>query len=279
MKRVISGSVFVAVVAAFFLLRQFTPYPRLFDILIYFFLVCGTFELGRALKPYSLKGTLTGSVIFAALFAPVYIISESYLLSGKGWLFAVLFCVLSLFILSVRCLIENADLKKFCISALPLIYPALFLLSALLSNDLPEPKGFLSMLMLFVIAPFSDTMAFITGSLIGGRKLCPKLSPKKTWSGAIGGVIGGGVGGLLVYLVFSGYASTVSFFSPVLLFILVGLFASVMTEAGDLFESFIKRRAGIKDMGKIMPGHGGIMDRIDGMLFAGVLIYFVFLAV
>ena len=279
MKRVISGSVFVAVVAGFFLLRQFTPYPQLFDILIYFFLVAGTFELGRAIKPFSVSGTHIGSVIYAALFAPVYVISEEFIISGMGWLFALTFYILALLILTVRCIIQNKDMKTFAVSALPLVYPALFILTMLLSNDFSEPKGFLALLMLFVIAPFSDTFAFITGSLIGGKKLCPKLSPKKTWSGAIGGVIGGGIGGLLVYFIFIESAQTVNFFSPVLLFILLGLFASIMTEAGDLFESFIKRRAGIKDMGKIMPGHGGIMDRIDGMLFASVLIYLVFLFV
>ena len=279
MKRVISGSVFLAVVAGFFLLRQFTPYPQLFDILIYFFLVAGTFELGRAIKPFSVSGTHIGSVIYAALFAPVYVISEEFIISGMGWLFALTFCILALLILTVRCIIQNKDMKTFAVSALPLVYPALFILTMLLSNDFSEPKGFLALLMLFVIAPFSDTFAFITGSLIGGKKLCPKLSPKKTWSGAIGGVIGGGIGGLLVYFIFIESAQTVNFFSPVLLFILLGLFASIMTEAGDLFESFIKRRAGIKDMGKIMPGHGGIMDRIDGMLFASVLIYLVFLFV
>ena len=279
MKRVISGSVFVVIVAGFFLLRQLTPYPQLFDILIYFFLVAGTFELGRALKPFSVSGTHTGSVIYAVLFAPVYVISEEFIISGKGWLFAVTFCMLSLLILTVRCLIQNRDVKTFAVSALPLVYPALFILTMLLANDFAEPKGFLALLMLFVIAPFSDTFAFVTGSLIGGKKLCPKLSPKKTWSGAIGGVVGGGIGGLLVYLIFREEALSLNFFSPVLLFILLGLTASVMTEAGDLFESFIKRRAGIKDMGNIMPGHGGVMDRIDGMLFASALIYLVFLFV
>ena len=71
----------------------------------------------------------------------------------------------------------------------------------------------------------------------------------------------------------------VNFFSPVLLFILIGFFASIFTLFGDLFESFLKRKVGIKDMGKIMPGHGGVLDRIDGTLFAMVLIYLVFLFV
>ena len=81
---------------------------------------------------------------------------------------------------------------------------------------------------------------------------------------------------MIVYLIFK---PTVNFFSPVLLFVLVGLLASIANLFGDLFESFIKRRVGIKDMGKIMPGHGGVLDRIDGTMFAIVIIYIVFLLV
>lgn len=93
---------------------------------------------------------------------------------------------------------------------------------------------------------------------------------------AIGGTLGGIISGLIVYFIFT---PSVNFFSPVLLFILVGLIASVANLFGDLFESFIKRRVGIKDMGKIMPGHGGVLDRIDGTMFAMAVIYIIFLLV
>ena len=112
------------------------------------------------------------------------------------------------------------------------------------------------------------------GSKVGGKKLCPKLSPKKTWSGAIGGTIGGIIASVVVYLIFK---PTVNFFSPILMFVLIGLFASIVNIFGDLFESFIKRKVGIKDMGKIMPGHGGVLDRIDGTSFVFAFMYLVFL--
>ena len=108
------------------------------------------------------------------------------------------------------------------------------------------------------------------------KKLCPNLSPKKTVAGAIGGLIGGALGSLILYFIFR---PEYNFFSPILLFIIVGLVASFLTEAGDLFESLIKRKVGIKDMGKIMPGHGGVMDRIDGMVFASPVIMLIFLLV
>jgi phosphatidate cytidylyltransferase len=79
---------------------------------------------------------------------------------------------------------------------------------------------------------------------------------------------------VVVYFIFT---PEINFFSPVLLFILIGLVASVINIIGDLFESYIKRKAGVKDSGKIIPGHGGILDRIDGTMFTIVFIYIVFL--
>ena len=79
-----------------------------------------------------------------------------------------------------------------------------------------------------------------------------------------------------MFYVFYGKATEINFFSPLLLFVIVGFAAAILTQAGDLFESYIKRKAGIKDMGKIMPGHGGIMDRIDGISFASVAVFITF---
>ena len=112
--------------------------------------------------------------------------------------------------------------------------------------------------------------------LIGGPKLCPKISPKKTWAGAIGGTVGGIVGAILVYFIFT---PTVNFFSPVLLFGLIGLVCSIVNIFGDLFESLLKRRVDIKDFGKIMPGHGGVLDRFDSVLFVVPVCYYLFLII
>ena len=102
------------------------------------------------------------------------------------------------------------------------------------------------------------------------------MSPKKTWSGAVGGTVGGIIGALIVYFIFT---PTVNFYSPVLWFVIVGFTASIVNIFGDLFESCIKRKVGIKDMGKILPGHGGVMDRIDGTSFVVVWVFLLFLFV
>lgn len=112
---------------------------------------------------------------------------------------------------------------------------------------------------LLVVVAATDTGAYLAGRLIGGAKLAPRISPGKTWAGLAGGVGGaataGGVGGALL-----GW--------PVPPAVLLGGFLAVVAQSGDLFESWLKRRAGVKDSGTLLPGHGGMLDRIDGLLLA-----------
>lgn len=270
--RTISGAIYVAIITAFFLLRQFVDY-KIFYLLTCLFMVLGTFELARAIKDKTVKGANYIAVVFSILFVPVYILGQYVIFDKLGYLFAIYLVALMEIIVIIMALIQNKEIKTCLWSALLFVYPALFLLTMLLTNDFGQ-KGFIPLLLAFIISPVSDVFAYLVGSKVGGKKLCPKLSPKKTWSGAIGGTLGGVVASVIVYLIFK---PNVNFFSPVLMFILIGLFASIINVFGDLFESFIKRKVNLKDMGKIMPGHGGILDRIDGTLFVFVFIYFVFL--
>ena len=278
LKRTISGAVFVATIVGFLLLRQFVDY-RLFNILIWFFCAVGTFEIARALKGFSVKNTSILAIIFGVIFVPHFCIIEYWLFKGYGWLFSLSIMALLILIITVYSLIKKVRFNQFISSILPFVYPAGLLLCLMLCNGFEFMLGFVAILLVFVISSLSDTFAYLVGMTYGKikkgkvKKLCPKLSPNKTWAGAIGGVIGGIVGAILVYLVFP---VKIAFFSPILLFIIVGLLGAIATECGDLFESFIKRKVGIKDMGKIMPGHGGVMDRIDGMIFATLIIFIAF---
>ncbi len=280
LKRTISGAVYVAVIVAFFLLRELVDY-RLFNLLTMFFTAVGTFEIARALKPYSLKGGYLATVIFGALFVPIYCLVEYVLFPEWGFIVALDLALLMIMALAIYVAIIDAEMKSFAITALGFIYPALLMLSTLVANDYLS-NGFIALLLIFVIAPCSDTMAYLVGITYNkirkgqAKKLCPRLSPKKTWAGAIGGIVGGALGALITYFIAK---PSVDFFSPVLLFIIVGIISSVLTVLGDLFESYIKRKTGIKDSGKIMPGHGGVLDRIDGMSFVSVFVTVVFLFV
>ena len=270
LKRTVSGAVYVAIIVAFFLLRNINAY--LFDIFIWFFSAMGAFEVARAVKPFSLKGSFITAIIFGILYVPAFCITE-YFLPQKGFSFALILLFAFVLGFTVYSFLAKADYKKYVVSILPVVYPALFILSILVMNTFEGDRGFLALLLIFVISPCADVMAYLVGMTYNkirkgqAKKLCPTLSPHKTVAGGIGGIIGGALGGIIIYFIFKGRAESLNTTLPILIFALVGLFGSLLTEIGDLFESLIKRRAGIKDMGKIMPGHGGVMDRMDSSLF------------
>lgn len=120
--------------------------------------------------------------------------------------------------------------------------------------------GFIAMIFIFAVVWGTDIAAYFTGRAIGGKKLAPSISPGKTWSGAIGGAVAAVICGAIVVL---SYMKNVS-----LWIILLALVLSVLSQIGDLFESFMKRRYKVKDSSHLIPGHGGVMDRIDGLVFA-----------
>lgn len=121
-------------------------------------------------------------------------------------------------------------------------------------------RGFVLMLFVFATVWATDILAYFVGRALRGPKLAPRISPGKTWSGAVGGTIAG---------VIAGPAVVWCFFPDIGLRVaLVALLLSICSQAGDLFESFIKRRFGVKDSSNLIPGHGGVMDRADGLVFA-----------
>ncbi|QYF87920.1 phosphatidate cytidylyltransferase [Brevundimonas sp. PAMC22021] len=133
-------------------------------------------------------------------------------------------------------------------------------------RDVDNPIGLHWTVLVFAVAWASDIMAYLVGSLLGGPKLWPRFSPNKTWSGFVGGLLAGTLAGagMAAWLemgrlnVFWGAA--------------LGLAAALATMGGDLWESALKRRFGVKDAGSLIPGHGGLLDRVDGMMFAVVVV-------
>ena len=117
-----------------------------------------------------------------------------------------------------------------------------------------------------------DTAAFLTGRALGRRPLAPAVSPGKTWEGALGGFVAGPAAALIIYTLLdvADQSLPLSYAQTALLGCLVGFFAQL----GDLFESLLKRRAGVKDSGNLVPGHGGVLDRIDSLVFTGAIVYY-----
>ena len=119
--------------------------------------------------------------------------------------------------------------------------------------------------MLLACAWCADIFAFLVGSALKGPKLWPRFSPNKTWSGFVGGLIAAALAGLLVVFLAKGDADpSLRWAAP------IGLLAGLATMAGDLWESMLKRRFGVKDSGGLIPGHGGLLDRVDGLMFASI---------
>lgn len=116
----------------------------------------------------------------------------------------------------------------------------------------------------------SDIFAYFTGVFFGKHKLCPKISPKKTIEGAVGGILGTAVCFVLYGVILSkGFSFDVSY----LMLVVLGIISAVISQLGDLTASVIKRQYGIKDYGRIIPGHGGIMDRCDSLIFVAPAVY------
>ena len=274
----------MAIIVGFFFLRNYADY-RLFNILTFAFCALGTFEVARALKGVISKDNFIIAVLFGAVFVPVFCFFEYFTAFNGAFACLIALGASAVYSALYSAINRNGQtggfIARFAVNTLPYFYPSVFLLALLCANELQN--GFICLLLIFAVSPCADTFAYLVGMTYNkirkgkAKKMCPVLSPKKTWAGAIGGVVGGTVGAIVVYLIFGRSYEYSGAFNPVLLFALIGVIGSVLTEIGDLFESFIKRKVGIKDMGRIMPGHGGVMDRIDGMTFAAAFIYPLFL--
>jgi phosphatidate cytidylyltransferase len=142
------------------------------------------------------------------------------------------------------------------------LYAGAMLVAPVVLRSDPD-EGFLAIVFLFAVVWTTDIVAYFTGRAVGGPKLAPRMSPKKTWAGALGGACAAVIAAAAVAA-----AAKPDHWTAL---IVVGLGLSVASQAGDLFESVVKRRYGAKDTGRLIPGHGGLMDRLDGFIAAAVV--------
>ena len=176
------------------------------------------------------------------------------LAAPAGWQPALLMAVLALFTVCAVGLRDTRAVGGF-------VYAALLLISlGLLRGGWGDQTGLVAILFLAAVVWATDIGAYFVGRAAGGPKLAPRISPNKTISGALGGLGSAIATGLIIHLIF-GVSSWLAAIG------LAGLL-SVLAQIGDLFESWIKRRAGVKDSSRVIPGHGGVMDRVDGLVFA-----------
>ena len=175
-----------------------------------------------------------------------------------GWVFAAL---IVLAVVAMLWELWSMTLRQGRDGAIALFYGAAILLAgAALIWLRCQPQGLVLTLWWLAVVIASDIMGYFAGRLLGGPKFWPRISPKKTWSGTIAGWIGA----LIVGWVFSGtLGSVVILFSPIV---------ALAGQMGDIAESAIKRRAGVKDSSNLIPGHGGVLDRFDAVIFAALIV-------
>ncbi len=260
MKRLIPGLVMTAL---WVLLLVFGP-ASLFWMVIVIIAGCGLFEYFRMTAAPPAPGLLVSNIAISILPVAASITARPEVLLGA--LFLSLF-LLILLVLGRYSRIDNG-LQFLGIGSLGIMYISFTLAHLVLIRSLPQGAGWL--LVLTAITAGGDTGAFYIGTNLGRHKLCPRISPKKTVEGAIGGISAGILCGM----------ATGWYFLPQVSPYLIGLAAlllSLVSIAGDLTESIIKRSLGVKDSGRLLFEHGGVLDRIDSLLIAGPVLYYLLL--
>lgn len=174
------------------------------------------------------------------------------------------FFISMLLILIYKLYKKEFDVFSSMITAMGIFYIVFFMYHIVFIENLVKYHQLIWLV--FISAWATDTFAYFTGYFFGSHKLCPEISPKKTVEGAVGGILGS----VLVSILFGYYIA------PQIIFhcAIIGFLGSIVGQFGDLTASVFKRYVGIKDYGKIMPGHGGILDRFDSILFTAPIVYY-----
>lgn len=313
-KRIFSSVLIVLILAILVVLKIFVS-DYFFDAFFGIIACLAAFEMSRLLAKARLYNFQILSVIFPVILMAINI-GFTYLSSVQGDILFVLWAILIDFAVMLVTLlgafliqlmrrkkvleemtargVKNISTTKFtfkkCLNTLIVfIYPAFFFLFMIFINHMNELPldvftnvnvdfSLFILLTALLIPMFADTFAMLMGSLIGGKKMCPKISPNKTISGAVGGAVWTLLLMTCVYLIFVNINGLDFMWSsfPIWAYLIVVLLGVGVAIGGDLFESILKRRAGVSDSGRMIPGHGGMLDRIDSYIFMAPYILLAF---
>ena len=230
-------------------------------ILVFLIAIFGASEYLRMMVPQEKKvWPLFHIVNFILLFTLIYINSSHYLpvFGGMGIVLfsGVLFLVPS----------NERGLQVFSRLGAGLIYLPFLLVFLVKLREVGEDEGLKWIFLLLVITWAADSGAYFAGRAFGKNKLFPRVSPKKTWEGVFGGV---GLGIIVAVLFLNWQLTDIPLYHGVIL----GIILSGVSVVGDLVESMMKRATGVKDSGTILPGHGGVLDRVDSILFTAPITF------
>ncbi len=268
-QRIISGAIVVALLLAVVYLRD----SLFFNVAISLMCVMGVYEVLMVTKIHN-RWIMNLSVIFAASVPFISTLSSSLPFKAVAVTYVILLLLVMLRYFETLPFRDVA--VAFCASLLiasgfsSLIYLRDIYIEQ--KDHFAKMDGLFFIILVFICSWITDTGAYFVGVFFGKHKLCPKISPKKTVEGAIGGIAICAIVSMLATFLFNQYV----FKAPHLSYYWIlplSIFLSIMGMCGDLAASTIKRNYDAKDFGNIMPGHGGIMDRFDSVLFTAPILY------
>ncbi|MBU2690537.1 MAG: phosphatidate cytidylyltransferase [Candidatus Eisenbacteria bacterium] len=257
--RLVSAAVFLPLL---YFLITIGSWP--FQVFIFLLVILGAFEWEQLLKSRGLKPWPGWTAIAALGF-----LAGACYAGGEGMAVVLALLLLAGFVLELICgsmrpllLLGSTLLGGLYTGLLPAFFYKIRILSTV---EFPE-MGRDAVLLIFLVVWGCDTFAYTFGRLFGRHKLWPRVSPKKSWEGAVGGAAGAILMALLGKVWFAGFLDTEQA-------VVFGIIGGTVSQVGDLAESLLKREAGMKDSSSLIPGHGGILDRFDSLLFSLPILY------
>lgn len=264
MLRLVTGLVALVV----FMALIWTPSLRpLFTVVVAILTAVGLFEYyaivrSRAISPETIGGILAGTAVTLSGHFGDLTLTNFVVFGG---------CVLVAALHIVRGQHSVAGLAS---TVFGVFYVGWFGAHITLLRSLPE-RGAGLVTALFVAVTLTDTAAYAVGSAIGRHKLAPKVSPNKTWEGSVAGLVAAALGMVVLGVLRQRYGLSALPDWSLGRYVHAGVMVSLVAQLGDLTESCLKRDAGVKDSGAFFPGHGGVLDRGDGFLFASPVLYYI----
>ena len=229
--------------------------------------IAGLIEINRVLKINETKL----SYLCYALTIIYYITIYNYKVDGiLLFLIVMLLSILSFYVFSH----PKYTIKDVSVAIFSILYVAVMFSFVYLIREQRGELGLRMVWLIFISSWGCDTFAYVFGKLFGKHKLVPVLSPKKTIEGAVAGILGSFIlGAIYAFLVFKKWRTPIEV--SMIRFGIACAIAAVISQIGDLTASAIKREYGVKDYGDLIPGHGGILDRFDSVIFAAPALYFI----
>lgn len=243
--------------------------PMIINLIITILAGVGIHEFYTAMKNLDYK-----PINWIGYSSVILLLLLGFIDGKKIFIFSMLLLAILIISMLVYAFSEEKSFVDVCITLFGVVYVTFLIAFFLLVyhyqfNGAPIGKNFVWLVLLG--GTLTDTFAFAVGVTLGKHKLCPKISPKKTIEGAIGGTLGG----TLTFVIFAFIMNTYwNFGLNYILMTILGFSVAILAQLGDLVASYIKRYAKIKDFGNVLPGHGGVLDRIDSILFTGPAVYY-----